>query len=436
MSIITNIIKALLALNYLLVMMFLNVLYLTGKNKKQYLYLSYAFMLVTMALNMQFNTRYHDAYLPVLMILCINNAIIFKSKDTAQNNYYFMKLLLVIPIIAMLIQFFYHEIFFHNTFFSLISQAIIIFLMFIIFKNNPGQITDISLLNMVSVFSLCNSLLGFAQIATNRRLMPGAFEHEVYREGFRRMYGFEGGANGAGNLGAILMIINLYIFTRKKTGWHLMILIFSIGFMLLTMTRIAYMGAAFGFFTFFILYRDRNKVPKGSGVLKKILIVVMILITFIFSYYTFVTELYDFAFKPRGATHGHRIQQFYIVTELIGDHPFFGIGSGQYSYFLLEHYDKMDLSVHSQWMSIIVEQGIFIFIVFLIFEFSVFLLLFKKYKNDKWFILALFITKTIVSNFNPNQYYFVVNNIFYFTCFGLIFSKKVCDDGEEKETGH
>lgn len=421
----STLIKLILVFYYVLVVLVIDGLYLSSGKKRPYIILMLSLTVATISLNLFFNLRLINVYVPVLMFLCINNFVVFRERKGAQGSeaYKFTVFLMLVPVLAMAVQLFNTRIYNYDFYASLLTQAIIVLLLFLVFRNNSRYIHQDTVLQIICVFSFINSILGFMQVIFNKRFTPGSVSEDVFEAGFRRVYGFAGGINAAGNLSAILFIITIYILYRKRTRWNLLVFALNLVFLVMNMTRIAYLGAAAGLLLIFLFFRDPRK--RGIDILlflKKSLILIICLIILFFSYQIFLPGLYDYLFTKRGATHQHRIDQFQAVWELIREHPVKGVGAGQYSYVYAEQFNKIDLTIHSQWLSILTEKGVIVLSAFILFELMLFCFMIKKYESYSWFVIALFVTRTIVSNFNGTQYYFVVNNIFYFTVFGLIFS--------------
>ncbi len=424
----TLIIKILLGFYFIFSLFVMDILYMVSEKKRPLIILMLALTVAVIALNLHFNARVFEFYIPVLFLLCLNNFIVFRSNRISgvnQKRYLFIRFMLIFPVIAMILQLFYMEIYSLNFYASLLFNAFIIFLLFLTIKNNSMHIKQNTILSIISYFAFFNAFFGIIQVIFNKRFLPGKLGEDVLEAGLRRAYGFGGGVNGAGNLGAILFIITLYILIKRRSAWNTAVFILNFIFLVFTFTRIAYLGAGFGLLViFFFQGKNRRRGLDLINLFKKGLIVIICAIILYFSFQTFVFDLYDYIFSARGATHQHRIDQFQDVWIFIRESPLTGVGAGQYSYVLGKRFDKIDLSIHSQWLSILTEEGAIALAVFIMLDLTLFLILFRKYRDYGWYMAALFMTKTVVSNFNANQYYFVVNNIFYFTVFGLIFSKE------------
>ena len=128
-------------------------------------------------------------------------------------------------------------------------------------------------------------------------------------------------------------------------------------------------------------------------------------------------KIYDILFLKRGDTTSARTTQFIRLFEsLIPNNTFWsGVGPGQYKYYMFYNIGYWDIDLHSQYLNILAEQGSLIFILFIIFNVYIFKASLSKCEDklQKAFVTSLFIGNLICINYNPNQYYYL-NNILYY----------------------
>ncbi|PEY45586.1 hypothetical protein CN356_32000, partial [Bacillus cereus] len=128
--------------------------------------------------------------------------------------------------------------------------------------------------------------------------------------------------------------------------------------------------------------------------------------------------------KYRGETGDYRLYQFEFAGNLIKENLWFGIGAGNFNDIVSIKFNIPQIGIlHSQWLNIIVEQGIISFLLIMIINLIIFLRMIRVYnKQNLWLPLSLFLGNAIVINANANQYYEINNFIFYFIVCGLLFS--------------
>ena len=134
-------------------------------------------------------------------------------------------------------------------------------------------------------------------------------------------------------------------------------------------------------------------------------------------------------FEQRGETANSRIDQIlFIFNNIVRNSVFwFGIGGGQYRYYSYYYLGYLDLDIHSQYINFLVENGWIICILFLIFNIYLYKMAIKKCDNtlQKAFIISLFCGNFICMNFNPNQYYFVNNCVYYLLMYCFAYKRKI-----------
>jgi hypothetical protein len=281
----------------------------------------------------------------------------------------------------------------------------------------------------IAVLALVNFMLGLLQYKTGKMFIYGSWDGDIYyTEGIsivKRVVGFVGASNGAGNLGAILFPVVLYKFNNKRNLINLVYLGSVVIFTILTLTRIAYVALILEFLIFFI-FENNNK--KGIG--QKFLLICLIAVSGAVIYNLYFSDIYSILFTERGNTQSARIKQFFRVYQVFAQNPFLGVGAGQYAEFMFDNFSLKDIAVHSQILNSFVEGGLAGGLCYLFFNINLAILAVKKCSKEKlWFILAFITGNLIVSNFNPNQYYAINIFLYYFILCGIIFAGR--SDNEE-----
>lgn len=299
-----------------------------------------------------------------------------------------------------------------------------ILLIVIIFYKYGSYVEENYILKLISFLSLFNSILAFLQYLTGKTLLLFAKDVSItYTEGIvdvKRVVGLVGVNNGAGNLGAIFFPVLLYMFLKNKNTYNLIVLVLNVIFTFLTLTRAGILAITIEFiiYIFYIIIRGK------MDIVKKMIMIIAMGIVFFVCYQLFNEDLYRLLFTERGDTTASRTAQFSIISDIVSDNILFGIGAGNYLDFVWYRYGIKDTVLHSQWLNIIIEQGIVSFFIYLVFNLILLLQVIKRCKEEYlWFPIALFIGNAVTINFNPNQYYELNIFIFYIIVFGMIFSK-------------
>lgn len=281
-----------------------------------------------------------------------------------------------------------------------------------------------TIISVVTVFSIMNATLGLLQFITGRVLINFKDSSQQITELYvgTRVSGFVIGDNGGGNLGAILFPLLLYKYNKDKNILNFSLILADILFVIFTFTRIAYLAIGVEVIIF-MLFSGKSHI---KGIIKNIAITIGALGVGIYVYLNYYNEIIYIFFLQRGETQYDRFTQFTIAIKTFFSTPIFGTGHGQYNDYAMSKLGLFDdLVIHSQFLNMIVEEGIIIFILFVIFNVCLIYMLMKKYseKMERLFIIMLFIGNLICVNFNPNQTYEIVIYIYYFILFGLLFAK-------------
>ncbi|ASS89468.1 O-antigen ligase family protein [Aeribacillus pallidus] len=363
-------------------------------------------------------------------ILLKNKVNTLKSKKNDQaKNFYILFLSILTIILIICLQFYLRRIYDINLYFHHLTMYITICLLMIWFyltsKITNYQQNNIIIFRLILLTATINFIISVLQYVFNKSFLPSDPNASInYYEGVevvKRVWGIVGASNGAGNLGAIFFPILLYYSYKTKSKIALLVFVLNIIFVALTLTRIAYLAIIIELLIFVIYISFKNISYKNLG----IRIFVLLFSSFVLSFciYLYYDDAYKLLFLDRGDTESHRFTQFLMVIDLVKGYPIFGVGAGQYVYFLYSNYRVIDLAVHSQFLNVMVETGTLAFTLYFIIYIYMLIGILKNFPSDPWFPVSLFIGNFIVVNFNPNQYYNVSVYIFIFTSLALLFYK-------------
>lgn len=406
---------------------------LTKKNGNQIYVIS---ILVFIALNSyyQFYIDSQLVQIPLLFFYLIftipflylkNNDLVIKHKK------YILGIFLLINkiIFFLILQFYYLKLYDLRLYFKILFSYIVVSLLLLVFLLIRNRISENFFLKVIACFSFANSILGFLQFIFNRKFLLGAFNENIeYYEGLKvikRVVGFVGANNGAGNLGAILFPILFYYFLKKKNAFSLIVLVLNIAFTVLTFTRAGYLSIAVVCLVYYLYYNSRKNNIKT--IVDKFIIGIILIISISVLISIVYDDFYKILFEYRGETEGYRGYQFQYAVQLINKNFLLGIGAGNFDSIVHSLFGVINIGIlHSQFLNIIVEQGIFSFIIFLVFNILLFILLRKEYSRlFPLFPYLVFIGYIIPINFNANQYYEINIYIFYLSIICLITSSKI-----------
>ncbi|MGN7355879.1 O-antigen ligase family protein [Paenibacillus sp. SAF-054] len=395
-------------------------------------------LLAAMVSSIQLNIGYQGVYVDatVFVLFCVDMSLlvhlVLKSKfhtlhkDKEHRDRFQLVLIAFAVLLVMLaVQGSALEIMEPGLYIYTINQFLNLLLLALLFYLlSKLQVKTSTILSCIVAFSVCNSLLGLVQYVTNRSLLLFSAEDSInYYEGVKiakRVVGFVGASNGAGNLGAILFPVLLYVFMERKNLFTLAAVVLNAAFLFLTFTRIGYLSVSVQFLIF--LFHARLGIRYR--LFKKLGVIAAAAIAAILTYRIFYDELFQILFLDRGNTESHRFVQFHNAFQLLREHAWFGLGAGQYVPYMQKYYGMDDIALHSQFINTLVEQGLFGLMLFFLVYAALFLWSLRKYKGERWFPAALFLGNFIVVNFNPNQYYSLCTYTFFMIAFGLVFTRK------------
>jgi hypothetical protein len=414
--------------------MFSSILYLNKLFwKKEYNYYNIIMILLAICLGLNIKVGETQAffdegsiiYVPVVVFIIAIVAIV-KTRFN-QIKFKVDEFILIVILMSILLSYINGQINDIFKFSAIVVLYLSIFFIGLMYKNlNEYDVERV--LNAFSYFGIFNGILGVLQYITNKKLLIGAFNDNIfYTQGgdsVKRAVGLAFSNNAGGNLGAILFCIVLFNYLRTKKKIHLFAVFVNGIFLALTLTRLGYLGAIVEAAIFF-LFSKWNTISK---IIKKMSlalcgICIMLVVALIYG-----EKIYNTLFTQRGNTEMSRAIQYQNVFQNIisPDTIWSGIGVGQYKYYSYYNLGISDIDIHSQYINVLAEQGIFIFILFIILN----LYILKKaldnaqYKLEKAFITSLFIGNLICSNFNPNEYYLINNLLYYLLMYCYVHSKR------------
>ncbi|MGZ0131897.1 O-antigen ligase family protein [Priestia megaterium] len=311
--------------------------------------------------------------------------------------------------------------------FGILNAYISIYLIVLIYRSIPN--IDINkFLYSINYLALVNGILGIAQYITGKSLLIGSFNSSIlYTEGavdIKRVIGLAGANNAAGTFSAILFGVVLYNLLKKRNLFSLVALLITTLFAVLTFTRVGYVAIFAEILIFWLLYKPKKKRTQFMKIISFCFGLPIIAIVTS----SFISGLINKLFTERGDTSSERFRQFQRAYDyVISNNWFSGVGIGQYKPYLLNHYRIADLPIHSQYLNVLAEQGVFILIVFVLFNFTIiYKILRNKHidKDLKVLAVAIFSANFMCSNFNPNQFYYMNNVLYYIIMLGLYFYAK------------
>lgn len=280
------------------------------------------------------------------------------------------------------------------------------------------------ILNILVIVATLNSILGIFQFIFNKKFLPGVWNESIYfleETGgvVKRIIGFAGTNNAAGAFGALLFCVVLFVYLKEKKYRYILPLGLSAIFSILTLTRIGYLAILIQIVIFYMFTSTNTK----KKLLIKYTIFIIGLIGGVFILINYGVSIYEVLFLNRGYTGNYRITQFdFAIKNVVFDNWLLGVGPGQFNRYLMDVFGKMEIDLHSQYLNVLVEQGIFIFIVFVTFNIILLKKVLNKYKDNltRCFIWGIFLTSIICFNYNPNQYYMLNNILYYIIMFSLL----------------
>ena len=309
-------------------------------------------------------------------------------------------------------------------FFIMYITDLTLFLLFFAIHNFKNINVDKIIYN-INYLALFHGILSIIQFITKKSFLLTNWDGNLlYTEGVVdtfRTFGLAGSNNAAGNFGALLFIVIFFNFKRRGDLFSRLCLFLTIIATALSQTRIGIIGIIVGVVTYAILniFKERKIKLSYNKVYLFLASFFVILLFFYISY----DEIYQQLFLNRGDTASSRFIQFErVFNYALQNHINFGIGLGQWRTYLYYSYSIVDLYIHSHYLSILAEQGILIFSLFV---FANFYLLFKIVKKSsldifyKFLATCLFVVNIVCSNFNPNQLYFVNVITYYYIMFAL-----------------
>ncbi|OOF89329.1 hypothetical protein BKG94_01665 [Rodentibacter ratti] len=401
---------------------FISILFFLRKNKSDIFYIGMPLVLITGFL-IPFSDEVYNIVLDdikfsinsITLYLAFLFFILIDFRKFKYNNFIFFCLFifLITPLINLINGEIYNNPRFLNVY--LIDVSIFFCLAIIINFQNLNLNKLMGLFYFISIF---NGVISILQMITKKALNFNNWNTSIlYTEGIVDSYravGVAGSNNSAGNLGAILFTICFYGYINSKNKYAALGSILSLVAIALSQTRIAMLAIIILMFYFlFSCFIENRLRMKKSTLLFFILFFIIAFIVFIF----FLDKIYQILFLDRGNTESSRFIQFDIaITYGVLKNIWLGVGVGQWQSYIYNLNNYVDLYIHSQYLSVLTEQGIFSFLAFIFFNLY---LLFKIRNSDfvdiklKKFATMLFLVNFIICNANPNQMYLITNVIYY-----------------------
>ena len=352
-------------------------------------------------------------YVPLAVLIIAMVAIVTIKYNSIKVT--FDQIIVLVILLSILLSYNSGQIKDMSKFCSIVALYLSIFFIGFIYKNLQ-EYNIKCVLDVFSYMAIFNGCLGILQYITNKKLLIGVFNDTInYGEGInivKRVVGIAGSSNSAGNLGALLFSITLFNYLRTKKKIHLFAFVVNGIFLGLTLTRIGYLAAIIEavIFLSFSGWHISKTVKKRSVVSWSIFTVLILGLTC-------GKKIYSILFSQRGNTTTSRYNQYYNVIKRIMPNTTFwkGIGVGQYQYYSFYYQKHLVIDIHSQYLNVLAEQGMFIFILFVTLNVYIFKKALDNTENrlEKAFVISLFIGNLICCNFNPNQYY-TINNLLYY----------------------
>lgn len=413
----------------LLVILFINKKMI--REEKRYLNIGMVLTFIVVNFSLRVNYNQYDyftglenyIYIPIIIIVMISIyiATIKHQKITLDN------VLISIILVTFLFDLYTDKIISYVRFWTLFSTYFAIFIIGLIYKNIQGYQSK-KILDMFSYIAIFNGILGILQYITNKKLLIGSFNDDIfYSQGgeyVKRVVGLAATNNSGGNLAAILFAIVFYNFLREKSLRNILALILTSIFSILTLTRIGY----FTIIVELILYFIFTKWGSMDRTARKFIIGISSVLVVLVIFYVFREKIIFILFEQRGDTASARGDQFEFVFSNIVRFSmlWLGIGTGQYRYYAFDKLGYWDIDIHSQYINLLVENGVVMLLLFLVFNISIFIRAIKHCddKLERVFVLSLFVGNIICVNFNPNQYYAINNWLYYLLMYCLVYKRK------------
>ena len=426
---------------YILLALYLCLLLKSNMNKKLKVELVYIiFLSVVINISINYNVfESSKSYIFVqslTVVLIIYNLLLNRKKTIDEKQYIkFMNICLDVIIFYIAFQAMFKKIYNYQLwYFNLINYINIklFMLMFDNFKKYEYKLKYI--VSIIIILSILNVTVACLQYKTGLTLVNSKNVTSKIRaySTVKRVSGLTGADNAAGTFAVILFPVLLYNLDKKKNVLSFIVFLSNVLFLIYTFTRIGYAAAIVETLIYFccsINFKSLKSIVKNTFETISFSLIILLLYNRYFDFF------YLHIYLERGNTQNERFIQFSKALKAFLSSPLTGVGAGQYNDYIFDKLRIFDFYVmHSQLMNFLVEEGIIIFIFWLIFNFGLLFLLIKKYRNrvELKYIIMLFAGNLISSNFNPNQYYTMNIYLYYFILFGLLFSQ---DENKSLQVG-
>lgn len=318
-------------------------------------------------------------------------------------------------------------------------SGLILYLFLQVYINNPRQFLPL-IVSMFLAFIVFESVIAFNQFLIKSPLGRSLeYIHHIDPHGYAideqsfifRPAGTYDHTNTLGiNLAFWLIIIFVVIIKTKRLS-VLTIAILGFVTLILTLSRSAWIGFAFGIlFVLFIIekIRKRNILNNFS----KLIIPFIVLIVFLIYKFVFPRAINSiYSFSEGGGE--FRLEQIIASKEIILAHPFFGVGNGMTvieGMILLPKsiFGKEALDVHNWYFSLMANYGVpsfFILIVFVVLSLRPLIFMVVKSKKESFeYYIVLGFLGCVVAFFTAGLFSASNGMIILFLFLGLFNNKK------------
>ncbi|MSR91209.1 O-antigen ligase family protein [Inconstantimicrobium porci] len=388
----------------------------------------------------EFGAKYWYISTVLILLFVIYIALLIDNMKKIGNVKGFIKqikidnILLVIILISFIVSFKTKQVYNINSFLDMFFMYFSILLIGLIYKHMK-KFSYKYVLELCTVLAAFNGCLSILQYVFNKKFLIGQFNDTLsYMQSghiVKRSVGIAGTNNAAGVLGVIFFSVVLFCFLKNRSRKNLIALILTSIFSILTLTRTGYVAIAAEILCYVLFTDWKDKKIRKI----KLWAFAGFAITFTIIMFLFGEKIIFTLFTQRGATASSRFVQYrFIFDKILGFYPSWGgIGVGQYRDFVAVNFRTssgklwpyISIDVHSQYLSLIVDSGWIVALLFLLFNVY---LLYKAVKScsgklQRAFVISLFVGNFMASNFVPNQEYVINNWLYYLIMYCMVYKK-------------
>jgi O-antigen ligase len=190
-----------------------------------------------------------------------------------------------------------------------------------------------------------------------------------------------GGANPLGIYLAVLLILGLTMYLRENNFKIKILISFGqliiLSGLLLSFSRGAWLAALVGAAAVWaVILLKKEKIPCAKeSIFKQFIFYAFIVIIFFFSFKPLFFTRFDFTNRLESMSILTRESQVKESLEIWKNHPFFGVGLGNYTLTLYQKKSNLPVwqyqPVHNMYLMILAETGIVGFLIFMTFLFLI-----------------------------------------------------------------